>query len=175
MEMVNWRKAITSRPLRHIYIKPCIILPPLLLYGQTSIFSISTPSCIDICVHNEYKNYKMFNRLLSVLRIMTIIFFWFSNASFIFFIFHIFLDFTFSHLLYSTYSYRFERIVKIFIVICANAFCNAHLPYYARFLHVREDAKKFSFLNGRAIKEKRTFFETFFLFCCHLKIKIILL
>ena len=28
---------------------------------------------------------------------------------------------------------------------------------------------------GRAIKEKRTFFESFFLFCCHLKIKIILL
>ena len=28
---------------------------------------------------------------------------------------------------------------------------------------------------GQAIKEKRTFFETFFLFCCHLKIKIILL
>ena len=28
---------------------------------------------------------------------------------------------------------------------------------------------------GRAIKEKITFFETFFLFCCHLKIKIILL
>ena len=24
---------------------------------------------------------------------------------------------------------------------------------------------------GRAIKEKRTVFETFFLFCCHLKIK----
>ena len=28
---------------------------------------------------------------------------------------------------------------------------------------------------GRATKEKRTFFKTFFLFCCHLKIKIILL
>ena len=28
---------------------------------------------------------------------------------------------------------------------------------------------------GWAIKEKRTFFETFLLFCCHLKIKIILL
>ena len=30
-------------------------------------------------------------------------------------------------------------------------------------------------VKGRAIKEKRTFFETFFSFCCHLKIKIILL
>ena len=28
---------------------------------------------------------------------------------------------------------------------------------------------------GRAIKEKRTFFDFFFVFCCHLKIKIILL
>ena len=50
---------------------------------------------------------------------------------------------------------------------------------------VREAAKKSSSTSGRATKrgggkgratkEKRTFFNTFFLFCCHLKIKIILL
>ena len=31
---------------------------PSQLYGQRSIFSISPPSRIDICVHNESKNYK---------------------------------------------------------------------------------------------------------------------
>ena len=49
---------------------------------------------------------------------------------------------------------------------------------------LREATKKSSSTNGQAIKrgggkgwaieEKRTFFETFFLFCCHLKIKNIL-
>ena len=48
--------------------------------------SFSPPSRIDICVHNESKNYKMFNRLICI-KMMTMNYFGFSNAAFIFFIF----------------------------------------------------------------------------------------
>ena len=84
---------------------------------------------IDICVHNESKNYKMFNRLICV-KNNDNDFFLISNAAFIFFIFHIFLDFTFSHLLYSTFSHL---LYSTFSHILYSTF--SHL-LYSTFLHL---------------------------------------
>ena len=40
--------------------------PALCMAGQASIFSISPPPRIDICVHNESKINKMFNWLICI-------------------------------------------------------------------------------------------------------------
>ena len=65
----------------------------------------SPPSRIDICVHNESKNYKMFNRLICIKNNDN---FGFSNAAFIFFTFSHLLDFTFSRLLEFTFSHLLD-------------------------------------------------------------------
>ena len=83
-------------------IKPRIILPPFLFYGQTLIFFIFAPSRIDICVHIEPNSYKMFIRRILVLRIMTITFWILECRVYFLYIFDcwiiLLLDLTISHL-----------------------------------------------------------------------------
>ena len=98
---------------------------------QTSIFSISPPSRIDICVHNESKNYKMFNSLICVKNNDNYFFCILKCRVYFLYIFTSF-GFTFSHLLYSTFSHL---LYFTFLHLLYSTFSHLYIFTFSHMLH----------------------------------------